>query len=55
MRVASITMRGSVSIRMIERGYIHDLEVLWDGFDGRKRVRCKDYDCEYEGEEYYGD
>ncbi len=28
----------------------HDLEILWDGFDGWIRVRCKDFDCDFEGE-----
>lgn len=25
----------------------HDLEVLWDGFDGWVLVRCKDIGCDY--------
>jgi len=26
----------------------HDLEVLWDGFDGWTLVRCKDPECDYQ-------
>lgn len=32
----------------------HDLEILWDGGDW-KRVRCKDPECEFEQELYYGE